>query len=268
MRLKALIFDGDGTLADTEDAHRCAFNSAFEEHGLDWNWGRPLYAELLATAGGKERLAAYIDTLRIDPAGREALACRIPAIHAAKTALYTGIIAASRIPLRDGVVRLMDEARAAGVQLAIATTTSLANVEALLHASLGPTALDRFSVIGAADQAKRKKPAPDIYDYVLGELALDPMNCVAIEDSANGLAAAKGAGLFTVVTPSYWTRSEDFSSADLVLPTLGSAARPLTHRAAELAGHTLLGIRELERLLGGHQRMPAGHQYKEAAGRP
>jgi len=131
------------------------------------------------------------------------------------------------VPLRQGVARLIDEARRAEVKLAIATTTTLANIEALLRTTLGSDALSLFSVIGAGDQVSRKKPAPDIYEWVIRELSLPAASCIAIEDSANGLAAAKGAGLFTLVTPCYWTEGEDFGAADWVLPSLGSLAPPL-----------------------------------------
>jgi len=247
MRLKALIFDVDGTLADTEDAHRRAFNAAFAEHGLDWNWSKPLYAELLLTAGGKERLAAYIESLPGTPAQRRALCGRIADIHRAKTTIFTARVAAGGAPLRDGVARLLDEAEAAGVRLAIASTTTFANIRALLTKNLGAAALARFAVIGSAEQIANKKPSPDVYRYVLEKLGLPAAACAAIEDSANGLAAAKAAGLFTVVTPSYWTRGEDFAAADLLLPTLGSVERPLRHRAAALVGNDLLGIREIDR---------------------
>jgi HAD superfamily hydrolase (TIGR01509 family) len=222
MQLKALIFDVDGTLADTEEAHRLAFNEGFRQCGLDWDWSRPTYAHLLLTTGGKERIAAYIETLDVSASERADLGRRIDALHAAKTEHYMRTVLGGEVPLREGVARLLDEAAQLGIRLGIATTTTFANIEALLATHLGKNALDRFSVIGAGDQAKRKKPAPDIYDYVLRELRLQPQECVAFEDSANGLKAAKGAGLFTIVTPSYWTRSEDFSAADLVLPSLGS----------------------------------------------
>jgi beta-phosphoglucomutase-like phosphatase (HAD superfamily) len=249
MTLKALIFDVDGTLADTEEAHRCAFNEAFQQLGLPWNWSKPKYAHLLQTAGGKERLAAYIDSLDLPAACVPELMSQIEAIHRAKTLNYTRMILAGGVALRDGVARLIDEAARARVRLSIATTTTLANVEALLRTGLGPTALDRFAVIGAAGNAARKKPAADIYEYVLRQLGASPQECVAIEDSANGLRAAKAAGLYTIVTPSYWTRTEDFSDADLVLPSLGTALRPLMPRAAALVGNTMLGIREICRQL-------------------
>jgi beta-phosphoglucomutase-like phosphatase (HAD superfamily) len=131
------------------------------------------------------------------------------------------------VPLREGVSRLIDEAERAGVSVSIASTTTPENIEALLTVNLGRGALDRFKVIGAADQAQRKKPAPDIFDYVLDQLQESATDCVAIEDSAQGLAAAKAAGLFTVVTPSPWTRDENFDGADLVLSSLGFSAHPL-----------------------------------------
>ena len=221
MSLKALIFDVDGTLADTEEAHRNAFNEAFQRHGLDWNWSKPRYAQLLATAGGKERLAAHIDSLPLGPTERLALTARIAAIHAAKTDIYGSMVAAGQVSLRDGVAALIDAAAAANVQLAIASTTTLANIETLLRATLGRHAIHRFAVVGAGDQVRHKKPAPEIYRFVLRELARSPRECVAIEDSRNGLMAAKAAGLHTLVTPNFWTRTQDFSAADWVLPSLG-----------------------------------------------
>jgi beta-phosphoglucomutase-like phosphatase (HAD superfamily) len=203
----------------------------------------------LLTTGGKERIGAYIDSLPLTPADQRALTLRIPAIHKTKTDIYTSMILDGKVPLRDGATRLFDEAEAANVKLAIASTTTLANIEALLRANLGPDALRRFAAIGAGDQVLRKKPAPDIYEYVVRQLGVPAEECVAIEDSSNGLVAAKTAGLYTVVTPSYWTRAEDFSAADLVLPSLGSDAHPLPARAAALLGSTVLGIREIDRQL-------------------
>jgi beta-phosphoglucomutase-like phosphatase (HAD superfamily) len=253
LKLKALIFDVDGTLADTEEAHRGAFNESFRQHGLDWNWSKPTYAHLLSVAGGKERLKAHIDSLAL-PAGENLeLTGRIAAIHRAKTEIYASMVQSGQVPLRDGVERLIDEAAAANVQLAIASTTTLANIETLLRTALGRYSMQRFAVVGAGDQVRHKKPAPEIYRFVLRELARPAEDCVAIEDSRNGLTAAKTAGLYTVVTPSHWTLTEDFSAADLVLPSLGSAAKPLPPRAAALVGHSMLGIRQIERQLHGIQ---------------
>jgi len=222
VNLKALIFDVDGTLADTEELHRCAFNEAFRLHGLDWNWSTSKYAHLLSTTGGKERLGAYIDSLPQGAGEHRALTGRIGAIHRDKTDIYASSVAAGRVALRDGVAQLLDEAQAAGVQLAIASTTTLANIEALLRATLGRHSLERFAAIGAGDQVRYKKPAPDIHRLVLRELGRTAAECAAIEDSATGLAAAKGAGLFTLVTPCCWTEDQDFSAADWVVPSLGA----------------------------------------------
>jgi HAD superfamily hydrolase (TIGR01509 family) len=227
MKIKALIFDVDGTLADTEEAHRCAFNQAFEQHGLAWNWSKSDYAHWLKITGGKERLAGYIGSLPLPEDERQTLKGRIAELHRSKTDIYSRLIRSGQVPLREGVVRLMDEAQSAGVRLAIATTTTRENIDALISTNLGERGLERFSVIGAGDDAPRKKPAPDIYDFVLGELRESAAECVAIEDSGNGLTAAKGAGLFTVVTPCQWTQGEDFSAADLLLASLGSCEHPL-----------------------------------------
>jgi beta-phosphoglucomutase-like phosphatase (HAD superfamily) len=251
VRLKALIFDVDGTLADTEEAHRAAFNEAFRQHGLDWNWSKPKYAHLLRVSGGKERLKAYIDSLPLTSGEHLEWTGRIAAIHRTKTEIYASMVQAGQVPLRDGVERLIDEAAAANVQLAIASTTTLANIETLLRTALGRYSMQRFAVVGAGDQVRHKKPAPEIYRFVLRELGHRAEDCVAIEDSRNGLTAAKTAGLYTVVTPSYWTFDEDFSAANLVLPSLGSSSRPLPPRAAALVGHSMLGIREIDRQLHG-----------------
>jgi beta-phosphoglucomutase-like phosphatase (HAD superfamily) len=251
LKLRALIFDVDGTLADTEEVHRSAFNAAFRQHGLDWNWSRPQYAHLLSIAGGKERLRSYIDSLPVGVREHRELTGQIAALHRAKTEIFASMVMAGNLALRDGVERLIDEAARANVQLAIASTTTLANIETLLRTTLGPYSLQRFAVIGAGDQVRRKKPAPEIYRFVLRELDRSACDCVAIEDSLNGLTAAKAAGLYTVVTPSFWTRNEDFSAADMVLPSLGCPSRPLPPRAAALVGAPMLGVRELERGLNG-----------------
>ena len=220
MSLRALIFDVDGTLADSEEAHRQAFNAAFAEHGLSWCWGRRVYCELLKIAGGRERIAHFVDLLDVPERNRSALKRRIPAIQSCKTRHYARLVAAGRVPLRDGVERLIAEARAAGLRLAIASTTSRTNIDALLNHTLGNRAIDWFEVIAASDFGGCKKPASDIYEFVLAELGLRAADCIAFEDSTIGLAAAKGAGLYTVVTPTFWTADTDLSAANLLLTSL------------------------------------------------
>jgi len=241
VRIKAIIFDVDGTLADTEEAHRQAFNSAFVEHRLDWHWSTSDYVRWLAVTGGKERLAAFVDSLRLPTGERAALKARIPAIHRTKSEHYARLVRMGRVPLRAGIERLLKEAENAGVTLAIASTTTRDNIDALLGAHFGEGAAGRFGVIGAGDVVPQKKPAPDIYRFVLRELGESSADCVAVEDSGQGLAAAKRAGLFTVVTPSDWTSGEDFSAADLLLTSWDSCDRPFLE--LEYAFATKLGRR-------------------------
>lgn len=229
MPLKALIFDVDGTLADTErDGHRAAFNRAFTEAGLDWRWDVPLYGKLLDVTGGKERIAAYVERFRPDYRRPPDFADAVARLHAAKTRHYTAMLAEGRIPVRLGVARLLKEARAAGIRLAIATTTTPANVTALLEHALAPDAGSWFEVIAAGDIVPAKKPAPDIYFRALTELALDPADCLAFEDSENGLRAARGAGLKTVITVNDYTRDHDFRDAAIVLDGFGEPDTPFT----------------------------------------
>jgi HAD superfamily hydrolase (TIGR01509 family) len=231
--LEALIFDLDGTLADTEETHRQAFNAAFIEFALWWDWSPPLYARLLAVSGGKERLRHYIGTLRVPAAERERLLAIVPALHETKTRIYTELLVRGQRPFRPGVLPLLRAAKDAGLKLAIASTTTSANVDALLQANLGAARDIAFDVIACGDQVAVKKPAPDIYRLTLSSLRRPSEACIAFEDSLNGLRAAKAAGLATVVTPSRWTAEEDFSGADLLLPSLEGLDLP---RLAKLLG--------------------------------
>jgi HAD superfamily hydrolase (TIGR01509 family) len=222
MELRALIFDVDGTLADTEEVHRRAFNAAFAEHGLTWNWGRRVYGDLLKTAGGKERILEFVSRLHLPPSERDRLIGLVAAIHRSKTTHY-GSLLESGAELRPGIVKLLEEAREAGLKLAVATTTTAANVDCLVNAACGTDARALFDVIAAGDVVRRKKPAPDIYHHALAFLDVAAGACIAFEDSAIGLRAAKEAGLFTVVTPTQWTKRDDFRRADLRLDDLAVA---------------------------------------------
>ena len=198
--LRALIFDVDGTLAETErDGHRVAFNRAFADAGLPWHWDEEVYGELLAVAGGKERLSHW--WRQVDPADAGA---RLRQLHARKTEHYAALVRDGTLSLRPGVRALIDDARERGITLAIATTTTLANVEELLAHTLGAAAPSWFKVIGSGDIVSHKKPAPAIYRYVLGALRLPARDCIAFEDCAAGVAAALGAGLPTVLTRSLY----------------------------------------------------------------
>lgn len=220
--LKALIFDVDGTLADTEMAHLAAFNHAFAEMGLDWRWDVPLYTRLLAVSGGKERIKAYwqaqaADVLDIGGGGKQDT---IDRLHEIKTAAYEQAVQDGQVQMRPGVLALLSAASAAGLQLAIATTTSPVNIAALLHRAIGADWKSHFQVIEDASTAPRKKPDPMVYQQTLARLDLPARQCLAFEDSENGLRAAMAAGLATVITPNDFTAEHDFSGALRTLPNL------------------------------------------------
>ena len=247
MTLEALIFDVDGTLADTEEFHRQAFNAAFREHGLDWHWNRPAYGELLHTTGGKERILRYIDSLG-EPAERDAaLRAQVPLVHRSKTRLFGEIVARTG-KLRTGVERLLREARDKGLRLALASTTTPANVEALLNSTLGDGALGWFDAMVLGDQVVNKKPAPDVYLAALARLGLSAQRCVAFEDSSHGVKAARAAGLYTVATPTFWTVDQNFSAAQLVLPSLGDPEHHLPDEGRRALRVPYLDLAELVRL--------------------
>lgn len=229
--LRALIWDVDGTLAETEaDGHRVAFNRAFAERGLDWQWDDATYGRLLAITGGKERIAHW--WRQVDPAAAAdgTAPSFVAALHAAKSRHYEALVAAGAVALRPGVVRLLEEARRARLTLAIATTTQPGNVRALLQHTLGDQAIGWFDVIGAGDVVPAKKPAPDIHRWVLARLGLAPTQALAIEDSAPGVAAACAAGLPVLAVRSRYTRGDCLAGALAVLDSLDDdgAGAPVT----------------------------------------
>ncbi len=225
--MKAIIFDVDGTLADTErDGHRVAFNRAFVGAGLDWVWSEEMYGRLLAVTGGKERIKHYIELEDPQYPAVNDLGEWIATLHAAKTEHFVSLLKSGEIPLRSGVHRVLAEAHDAGIVLAIATTTTPQNVSALLEHAMFPGAESWFQVIGAGDVVPNKKPASDIYDYVLEQLGVTAAECIALEDSHNGLRSSLGAGLKTIVTVNGYTEAEDFSGAALVLDQMGELNSP------------------------------------------
>lgn len=214
--MKAFIFDVDGTLAETEELHRDSFNEAFGRAQLAWHWDTYRYKELLKVSGGKERIRHFIemDAITVSTPVDE-LVLRL---HQSKTDIYGAAVREGRLPLKPGVAALIAEALNRGIRLAIATTTSRENVDNLLGVTLGGT--NDFEVIACGDMVPEKKPAPDVYLLALRQLGLSPAECLAFEDSNNGLRAAKGAGLRCVVTPALYTADEDFAEADLVMDDL------------------------------------------------
>lgn len=249
MTLHALLFDVDGTLADTErDGHRPAFNQAFADAGLDWHWDVALYGKLLAVTGGKERMKHYIDHFRPDYRKPDNFDELVAELHKAKTRIYSALAAQGGIPMRPGVKRLLVEARAAGLRLAIATTTTPENVTVLLEHSLGAGTQDWFEVIAAGDIVPAKKPAPDIYHYALEKMGLAAADCLAFEDSENGLRASLGAGLKTLVTVNDYTLDHDFTGAAVVLSDLGEHGAPNQRLAGAELGQPFVDVACLKAL--------------------
>ena len=225
--LQALIFDVDGTLADTESMHRHAFNAAFAEAGLNWHWSETIYIRLLDVAGGKERIEHYWKMTDPSHACSNDAPGFIDRVHAIKTRIYETLAGGGALPLRPGVKRLIHEASAAGMPIAIATTTTPANVDALLRTPFGADWRALFAVIRDGGSTATKKPAPDVYFDTLRELGLPAHGCLAFEDSENGLRAATAAGIPTIATPTAYTALHEMGNALLVLPHLGDPDQPL-----------------------------------------
>jgi HAD superfamily hydrolase (TIGR01509 family) len=220
-QLKALIFDCDGVIADTErHGHRVAFNRAFAQRDYGIEWDVDLYGELLKVAGGKERMRHYFNQTGW-PEETQDKDSLIKELHKSKTDLYMKIVEAGELPIRPGVARLVDEAITDGLKLAVCSTSNERAVNLAVEKLLGPERKTRFDLILAGDVVSKKKPDPEIYNLALKRLGLEAVECVVVEDSRNGLLAAKAADMFCVITTNGYTEDEDFSEADLVVTELG-----------------------------------------------
>lgn len=252
--MRALIFDCDGVLADTErDGHLPAFNRTFAEFGLPVRWSEEEYGEKLRIGGGKERMASLLTPEFVEraglPADAEGQRAAVAAWHARKTEIYTGMVAEGRLPARPGVARVIGEALDAGWTLAVASTSAEPSVRAVLEHVAGPERASRFALVLAGDVVPRKKPAPDIYALARERLGGDGRDTLVVEDSRNGLEAAAGAGLPCLVTVSSYTGDEDFSEAALVVSSLGDPGgeptRVLANRSRAAPGEWVT-LRDLE----------------------
>jgi HAD superfamily hydrolase (TIGR01509 family) len=257
--IKALLWDVDGTLAETErDGHRVAFNRAFELLGLSWHWDQAYYGELLAVTGGRERLLFDMGRREDAPpgqTGREALAGRL---HRTKNDLYGDLVEQGAIGLRDGVRELMEECRSRGVPMAIATTTSRANVEALLGSQIGRSWREWFGAVVCGEDVIRKKPDPGVYLQALHALAVAPGDAVAIEDSPPGVAAARAAGVPVVVTRSTYFADARFPGAIATGPGLHQTGGWQPELPVDLRASSPVGLAHISAWHAGRATPAAG----------
>lgn len=255
---KALIFDCDGVLADTEaDGHLVAFNQMWREQGVNWQWNLEQYAEKVKIGGGKERMFSLgrDDDFRAIydvPDSDEAWWDIVAGWHKRKSAIYKELIASGALPGRPGVKRLAEAALAHGWTLAVCSTSALPSVQAVLNHVMGQKTADKFAGVFAGDMVKAKKPAPDVYNLAADKLNLDPADCVVVEDSRNGLLAATAAGMTCIVTQNELTQNEDFSEAAIVLSSMGDPDGEQTvvfqnHTTANPAG--FFSLDDLEKVL-------------------
>lgn len=189
---------------------------------MDWHWDEALYTRLLDVSGGKERLLHYwrIRHPEVRDLGGDGVRDTLARLHELKTAAYEAMVNDGAVSLRPGVLKLIEEANQAGLHLAIATTTSPVNIAALLRGAIGPDWRQFFGIVEDASTALIKKPHPMVYLQTLRRLQLPASQCIAFEDSANGLQAARAAGLLTLITPTHFTATHDFTGALKVLPSL------------------------------------------------
>lgn len=248
-RLQALIFDCDGTLADTEEIHRQAFNLAFTAAGLGWHWTPEDYASLLVVSGGRERISGFARRVAPSEAAAPGFDEFVVRLHEDKTRRYAQLLRDGHVGLRPGVERLLQEARREGMTLAIATSSAWSNLKTLLDANLPREWPSWFSAIETADTVEMKKPSPAIYISVLRRLGLPAQRCIALEDTENGLRAASAAGIGTVITPHRYTLGGHFDEALAVLGSLGDPTHPAEVIAGPPVDGTLIDLHYMARLL-------------------
>lgn len=254
MTLRAVLFDVDGTLADTEAlGHRPAYNRAFRKLGLEMRWGPKLYRKLLKQPGGRERLKHYVEHYQPDLGAQQVevaadLDSWVSKVHELKSKYFKKRMRNGSVPLRPGIARLMREARANGLKLAIVTNASLKTLKPVLRYCMGPELAAEIDVIASGEEVQRKKPAPDLYRLALQRLGVDASECVTLEDSQMGLAAATAAHVAAVVTVNSDTLEQDFSDAALVMSSLGEPGAPAKVLRGELCGRSWVTIADLQRI--------------------
>jgi HAD superfamily hydrolase (TIGR01509 family) len=219
-KIKAIFFDQDGVIIDTErDGHRVSFNMTFKDYGFTDEWSVDYYHELLQIAGGKERMKHHLQTRGFSkPVQADQVDDLIKEMHKRKTAIFVDLIETGKLPLRPGIRRFMKEAMQAGLILGVCTTSNEQAAKAITGKILSDI---KFDIVLAGDVVSKKKPDPEIYNLALSKTGLKPDEVVVVEDSKNGVLAAKAAGTHVVVTTNYYTAQEDVSGGDIIVTCLG-----------------------------------------------
>ncbi len=250
--LKAVLFDVDGTLSETErHGHLVAMNRAFRAAGLDWQWSEKIYGELLRTAGSIERIHHYIAACH--PGYRHVnkdLDDLLSGIVRYKNTDYRRMVASGEIPLRPGVKRVLREIQGSDVRMGIVTTTARQNVDALLLQNIGGDVLDWFEVIAAGNVVAHKKPAPDIYIHALQQMELSPAEVLAVEDSENGVRSALATGMPVLAIKSEYSNDHDLSGAALLVDGWGAREMPMNVLHGDACGHSMISLELMRRLVG------------------
>ncbi|MBL1141432.1 MAG: HAD-IA family hydrolase [Proteobacteria bacterium] len=250
MKLKGIIFDVDGTIADTEEIHRQAFNKTFKENDdIDWHWPEEKYREILLISGGKERFRKHLnedETLKNKVDDHESF---VHDLHKRKSKHYRDLLKSDGIEFRPGVIRLINEAREKGIQIGVATSSSMANLRSLFKKVLDIEPNELFNSIVTSDTVQDKKPSPAAYQCVLAGLGLDAKDCVAIEDTQNGNMAALAAGLKTIITTHAYTVDNDFAGASIVADNLGEPDKPLSLSQGNSFGKNYIDVELLNNII-------------------
>jgi HAD superfamily hydrolase (TIGR01509 family) len=249
MKLKGIIFDVDGTIADTEEIHRQAFNKTFKEYDIDWHWPEDAYREILLISGGKERFRKHLhedEELKNKVDDHEDF---VQELHKRKSEHYRKLLKGDGIDFRPGVIRLINEAREQGIQIGVATSSSMANLRSLFKKILNIEPNELFNSIVTSDTVQDKKPSPAVYQCVLAGLGLDAENCIAIEDTQNGNLAALGAGLKTIITTHAYTIDNDFTGASIVLDHLGEPDNAFTVAQGKTFGKSFVDVELINKII-------------------
>jgi len=235
-KIKAAFFDQDGVIIDTErDGHRVSFNMTFKEFGFTDEWDVDYYHELLQIAGGKERMKHHWKTKGFSrPLTEEEIDNLVKEMHKRKTAIFVDLIESGKLPLRPGIRRFMKELMEAGIQIGVCTTSNEQAAKAITEKILSDI---KFDIVLAGDVVKNKKPDPEIYNLALSRLGLQPDECFVVEDSKNGVKAAKAASMKTIVTTNGYTEKEDVEAGDVIVSSLGEPdGEKATMRKGDLPG--------------------------------